>query len=307
MNEKTLSVLIPARNEIFLARTVEEVLKKKRGNTEVIVGLDGAWADPPLEDHPGLVIFYVPEAIGQRAMTNQLCRLSKSKYVMKLDAHCILDEGFDVKMMDEMQDDWTMIPMMYNLHAFDWKCMQCGKRTYQGPTPTGCSECENTTNFKKKMVWRPRMNRCTWQWAFDRDLKFQYWQDRKPEGDIVDTMSLLGACFMLTREKYWELNICDEDFGSWGQQGTEVACKTWLSGGRLVCNKKTWFSHLFRTQGGDFGFPYAISGKQVSHARNLSKELFLNNKWKSKHSLKWLVEKFWPVKEWSQDDLNKLT
>ena len=104
---------------------------------------------------------------------------------------------------------------------------------------------------------------------------------------------------MMTREKYWQLNICDEAHGSWGQQGTEVACKTWLSGGRVIINKKTWYAHLFRTQGSDFGFPYPQSGSQVDHARKYSKDLFLNGKWdKAIHPLQWLVDRFAPVPGW---------
>ena len=129
-----LSILIPARNEMFLKNTVEDICKNKRGNTEIIIGLDGKWSDPPLLDHPDVIIFYVPESIGQRGMTNQLARLARGKYVMKVDAHCAFDEGFDVKMVDAFKhtgDDVVMVPKMYNLHVFDWKCMKCGKRTYQ--------------------------------------------------------------------------------------------------------------------------------------------------------------------------------
>ena len=104
---------------------------------------------------------------------------------------------------------------------------------------------------------------------------------------------------MMTREKYWDLNICDESWGSWGQQGSEVSIKTWLSGGRVVVNQKTHYAHLFRTQGGTFGFPYPISGSQVEYARNKCKDLFLENKWdKQVYPLSWLVEKFSPVPEW---------
>jgi len=112
---------------------------------------------------------------------------------------------------------------------------------------------------------------------------------------------------MLTRKKYWELNICDEDFGSWGQQGTEVALKTWLSGGRLLTTRNTWYSHLFRTQGGDFGFPYPQSGKQVEHARKYSKDLFLDNKWdKQIYPLSWLLEKFKPLPDWHDPQGKKI-
>jgi hypothetical protein len=137
---------------------------------------------------------------------------------------------------------------------------------------------------------------------FDKALHFQYFAEykKRQQGDLVETMSILGACFMLSRERYFALDICDEKHGSWGQQGTEVACKTWLSGGRVIVDKRTWFAHLFRTQGGDFGFPYKQDDKQVQRAREYSRDLWLNDKWdKAIHPLSWLIEKFSPVPDWS--------
>jgi len=65
-----------------------------------------------------------------------------------------------------------------------------------------------------------------------------------------------------------------------------------------VVNKKTWFSHLFRTQQG-FGFPYKISGRQVGAARKHSKNLWLNDTWpKATRKLQWLLDRFAPVPEW---------
>jgi len=301
-----LSVIIPARCEMFLSLTVDEILKNKRGKTEVIVGLDGEWSDPPLKDHPDLTILYYSESIGQRAITNQCVKLSKSKYIMKIDAHCAVDEGFDVKMMSKMKDNYTMIPAMYNLYGFDWVCPE-GHKRYQGPSGV-CKECGLPT--KRVMVWKPRLSRRSEYYRFDPTLHFQYWSALKKntpkDAILVDTMSAQGSCFMLTRDKYWELNICDEEHGSWGQQGTEVACKTWLSGGRLVTNRNTWYSHMFRTQGGDFGFPYPISGRQVEKARKHSRELFMENTWdKQIYPLSWLIEKFKPVPDWHDPKYKK--
>lgn len=302
-----LSILIPSRNEQFLANTVEDIIKNKRGKTEVIVGLDGEWADPPVVDHPDITILYYNQSIGQRALTNQLCRLSQAKWVMKVDAHCAFDEGFDVKIFEGIDENMTVIPKMYNFHVFDWRCKKCGNRWYQGRTPIHCQKGEHDINdacdgteFEKVMVWKPRLNRENIFYRFDTNLHFQYDGQRKKSpdnnGDIVETMSAQGSCFMLTRKKYWELNICDEKHGSWGQQGTEVACKTWLSGGRLVTNKKTWYAHLFRTQGGDFGFPYPQEESKVEEARKYSKKLFLDNTWdKQIYSLAWLIKKFYPL------------
>jgi len=320
INKRDVSVLIAARNEEFLSRTVEDVLNKKRANTEVIVIADGGWPDPPLDDHPDVTLVYHPESIGQRAAVNEAARLSNAKFIMKLDAHCIIDKGFDVKLMKDCEYDWTVVPRMYNLHVFDWRCKKCGNTWYQGKKPKFCckdksqghkrnEECDGK-QFQRMMVWKPRWRRKSDFMRFDSTLHFQYWGqlEKRPEsqGDIADTMSLIGACWFLHRKRYWELGGMDEEHGSWGQMGTEVACKAWLSGGRLVVNKKTWFSHMFRTQGGDFGFPYPLRGSDVQKAREHSKNLFMGDKWPgAKHKFQWLIDKFAPIPGWPHKEANK--
>jgi hypothetical protein len=308
MSNYQLSILIPARSEMFLAKTIEDILINIEADTEVIAVLDGEWADPPIVSDSRVTIIKTGESIGQRAATNMACRLSEAKYVMKVDAHCAFDKGFDRKMLEKMQDDFTMVPIMRNLHAFDWVCPD-GHRRYQGPSGP-CKECGKPTS--RDVVWFPKPSPQSTSYRFDKTLHFQYFGEfkKRPEGkgELTESMSLQGSCFMLTREKYWELNICDEAFGSWGQQGTEVALKTWLSGGRVIVNHNTWYAHMFRTQGGDFGFPYPQSGKQVEHARKYSRNLFLNNKWeKAVKPLSWLIDKFAPVPDWETMDLPKPT
>lgn len=311
-----LSILIPARNEVFLARTVQDILENSSDKTEVIVGLDGLWANPPIAQHPRVTVLYYPRSIGQRAMTNQLCRLSKAKYVAKTDAHCSFAKGFDEVLIADMQDDYTMIPVMKNLHVFDWVCSKCGNKWYQGKTPEFCykdyratkrNEICDSTSFEKEMKWIAKSSPNSRFFRFDNTLHFQYWNalgEREGfQGDLAESMSIQGSFFMLTRDKYWELNICDEAHGSWGQQGVEVSCKTWLSDGKIISNKKTWYAHLFRTQGGDFGFPYP--NNTVTQARKYSNDFWrcsleeLQKKWKpAKHDLNWLLEKFAPVPDW---------
>ena len=305
---KDLSVIVPARNEEFLKNTVEDLIKNKKADTEIIVGLDGNWANPPLTQHPDVIVVYYPESIGQRAIMNQCVRLSRAKFVMKSDAHCAFDEGFDVKMLEafkETGDNVAIAPMMRNLHVYDWKCYKCGKRTYQD---TGDICPVDGEKMRKKMLWTPRPGTWNSSYCFSPEPKFGYYSDYKKKqiGDIVETMSLQGSCFMCSREKYWDLNICDEAFGSWGSQGIEVSCKFWLSGGRVLVNKKTWYAHCFRTKA-VFGFPYQLSGRQVQSAKQLAKSLFFGNNWpQAIRPLSWLVEKFWPVPGWTQKDLEDL-
>ena len=47
-----LSVIIPARNEIYLQKTIDSVLSAAKGEIEVIAILDGYWPDPPVSDSP---------------------------------------------------------------------------------------------------------------------------------------------------------------------------------------------------------------------------------------------------------------
>ena len=307
-----LSVIIPARNEIFLSHTIDDILKNSEADTEIIVILDGYWPDPPIHDNKKLIVVHHSESIGQRASVNEGARISQSKYIMKADAHCSFGKGFDRILIEDCKYDWTMIPTLYNLHAFDWLCLSCGRKTYQGFKPSLCKKCHGM-EFEMVVLWKQRDGKGPYvSWRFDKNMQFQQWRkhSRRPEtkGDFVETMSFAGPCFFIHRDRYWDLGGCDEKHGSWGQFGTEWACKTWLSGGKLITTRKTWFAHLFRT--GNFkgsgwqgsSFPYPISAKQQEHAKEYSKDIWLNNKWeKAKYPLSWLIEKFKPVPDWHDE------
>jgi len=300
-----LSIVIPARNEMFVSNTIEDIVRRSMNRTEVMVVLDGEWASPPIQDHPRVTVIKVGASIGQRAATNLAVRLSRAKYIAKVDAHCAFDQDFDEKMIQDMKDDWTMVPVMRNLHAFDWVCDK-GHRRYQGQSGP-CAECGGETH--REIVWTGKTNPQSTSYCFDPEPHFQYFKDFKArvKDDITPTMSLQGSFFMCTREKYWALNLCDEEFGSWGSQGIEVALKTWLSGGQVMVNHKTWYAHMFRTKGGDFGFPWPASGRQIQAAKRHAREVFFKKQWPlQKHPVSWLVEKFWPIPCWTEEDLNNL-
>jgi len=307
-----LSVIVPGRNEQFMRHTVEDVLAHSGPTTECICVADGYWPQPVLEDHPRLQIIHFSKPVGQRAATNAGARLSQAKYIMKLDAHCATDEGFDEKMMAKMQPDWTMIPMMHRLHAFDWHCDGCGERQYQGVRPQTCDECGGT-DFTMVMVWQPRFQYDpTISWRFDRELHFQYWRKhrKRPEvreqakaTKIIETMSCIGCAFLMERERFWELGGMDEGHGSWGQFGVELALKAWLSGGKMVTCLDTWIAHLFRTgnfaKNGESSWPYPISQRDIDKARTYSRDLWMNDKWPlATRKLEWLIDHFKPVPDW---------
>lgn len=305
-----LSVIIVGRCEQFFSQTVEDVLRNIRGDTEVLCMCDEVWPTPPIKDHPKLTVVYHNVPIGQRGATNEGARISKAKYILKADAHCAFDKGFDVKLMEpyesgELEMTATTIPRMYNLHAFDWMCDACGDRVYQGPRPAVCAKCGHDHNHQE-MVWRRRRSRRTDYARFDNEMHFQYWQKYEKRGDlrqrqIDDVMCSVGACFMMPRDRFWELGGMDEGHGSWGQFGVELACKAWLSGGRQVVNKNAWFSHMFRTNNHGFSFPYHINGRDVDRARRYSQQLWLHDNWpQATRPLQWLVDKFSPIPGWNE-------
>lgn len=301
-----LSILIPSRNEEWLAETLTDLLKNIRGNTEIIAIIDGEKYPKELPQDERLTVIELPKSIGQRAATNLAARIATGDYYMKTDAHTAWSKGFDVALMNgfkELGDNVTQVPVMRNLHVFDWVCPD-GHRRYQG-TSGPCKECGKPT--EKDVVWNPKRNPASTSYRFDHTLHFQYFRGWKNSPEYqnqvttgyTETMSLQGSCFALSKERYWTLNICDEEFGSWGQQGVEVACKTWLSGGRCIVNHNAWYGHLFRTQGGDFSFPYKQSEAKIQAARDYSRKLFLDNTWEfQKYPLVWLVDKFAPVPNW---------
>lgn len=301
---RDLSILIPARNEVFLSRTIESIMANIEANTEVIVILDGWVPDPPLPNNPRQRLIYHNTSIGQRAGVNEAARLSDAKFVMKLDAHCDVDKGFDVKLMADYEKGWTVIPRMYRLHVFDWECVQCGERYYQADPVPACKKCQ-CADFKETMVWNPRWEKGPTDFGrFDNTLHWKYWRKyyRRPQaqGDIADVMSSVGACFFMSRERFFEIDGLDEEHGSWGQFGTEISCKSWLSGGRQVVNKKTWFAHYFRV--GKLKFPYPLSWEAQERARIYSRDLWFGGKWpKAVKPLSWLVDHFKPVPDWHED------
>jgi hypothetical protein len=96
-----LSILIPARNEPHLQKTIDDILLHIEGDTEVL------WEEDV-------------EPIGQRALTNKLARKSQAKYIMKVDAHCSFGQGFDRIMMNEMDDRTILAPQMGVLDPISW-------------------------------------------------------------------------------------------------------------------------------------------------------------------------------------------
>jgi len=280
-----LSVIITARNEVVLNQTVESVLSNAVEDVEVVVILDGYEPKEMVPLDSRVVVIHHKESQGQRQSINEGCRAARGKYMMKLDAHCAVAPWFDKVLKEDCEYEWTMVPRMYNLDVTTFTPKKHKRTDYM---------YISSPHHRKPF-------RAMYYGNYEGAVS------KKPHSDklIDDTMCCMGPGWFMHMDRFWEQGGCDEGHGGWGQQGIEVACKAWLSGGALKVNKKTWFAHWFRgggvPEGFNSGFPYSMPGRNVERARKYSRKLWLGNKWnKQVRSFQWLVDKFDPP-TWKKD------
>jgi glycosyltransferase involved in cell wall biosynthesis len=287
-----VSIIIPARNEEYLEKTIISLLERAEGEIEIFPVLDGYLPEKPIDvrqyetKEKRVFFLHNEKAAGQRGSINQAAKKATGKYLLKTDGHSLFDQGFDLKLQEDCEPDWTVIPRMYNLDAEKWEPKWRKKTDFMFIY----SPDHKTLAFR------------AWYWAdasTSREFPEEYKAYKKAtwrQGDICDVMTSQGACWFMHMDRFWELGGMDEGHGSWGQVGVEVALKAWLSGGSLKVNKKTWFAHMFRKRA-----PYHLAQPAVDRARAYSIDFWTKGKWPlQKRSLSWLVEKFAPVPTWKR-------
>lgn len=279
-----VSVIIPSRNEQFLGKTVEELISKATGDVSVIVHLDGYWPDPPLPNHPNLHIIHRSKPRGMRAGINACAQIATGKYLMKVDAHCAFAEGWDEVLQADCDDNWVVIPRRYSLDPDTWE-----PRLERTPIDY---------EFLSYPYWKPgHFGLHGTQWRQRGKERFN-----NPECDIDDNMAFQGSCWFTTRDHFWKRvgGLQEEGYGTFIGEPQEVGMKTWLGGGRLITNKKTWYAHLHK--GKRFGRGYSVSRSGLRDGNIYSAVYWMTNAWPERvHDVDWLVEKFWPVPSWPED------
>lgn len=284
-NNEKVSVVIPSRNEIFLYKTVCDILAKARGDIEVIVMLDGYYPDAKeiITDNR---VHYIHrgESYGMRNGINTAVAVSTGKYIMKLDAHCMLDEGFDIKLKQDIEHDWVSVPTRKRLDAENW-CLQ--------------------------EVDKPDINYMYLSFPDDpadfggAGLNGKVWDEKNKDPElkgklIDDLMSAQGSCWFMHKDYFYKLELMDEDsYGHFWNEFQEIGLKCWLSGGRVIRNKKTWYAHLHK--GKTYGRGYFLSkGSLTQGAEHTKKWMVFKEAWdKQTLPIEYLITKFYPVPGWN--------
>jgi len=278
-----ISVIVPSRGEPFTGKTIDDLFAKASGEIEVIVILDGFWPDPPLIDHKGLTILHRGEARGMRSAINSAAAIAKGDYLMKCDAHCMFAEGFDEVLKADCNDNWIVIPRRYRLDAEAWALQDVGKP----PIDYHYLSCPITNPDGYSMhgaIWPERSR-----------------ERLAPEYDIDDTMSFQGSMWFMARQHWeWLGGMSEQGYGTFSQEPQEIGNKTWLGGGRIVTNKKTWYAHLHK--GKKYGRGYYIGKEEVVNGHEYSAHYWMGNKWEKRiRDIEWLVDKFSPVPTWPEN------
>jgi glycosyltransferase involved in cell wall biosynthesis len=290
-----LSIIIPSRECQFTAPTVADLLRNARGSIEIIVMLDGYWPDPPIPDDPRVIVVHKGKAMGMRDSINRGIAMSRGKYILKCDDHCAFGEGFDEILKRDCEENWIAIPSRYSLDPIAWKRTR-GPINYMYLTfPFDCHELFGTGFHGTK-------------WHGPGGLHGSYWhlENTRSRKGIDDMMIFQGSCYFMHR-KHWDSieGLDEENHYIMYDEAIELDFKTWLSGGRVIVNKNTWYAHLHKGSTYKTDFHLSRRHKIMSEVYNV--DYWINNKWpKQTRPLKWLIDKFQPLDGWPEGWENKI-
>lgn len=290
MNDK-VTIVIPSRNEIFLHKTIKDLLKNAGGDIEIIPILDGYWPDKEeiiVDDR--VTYLHKGGAEGMRPGINSAVAVSTGKYIMKIDGHCMVDKDFDLKLKADCEENWVVIPRRKRLDAENWCIQDVGKPDVDY---NYLSFPDDPNDFGG-----PGLNGRIWT---ERIL-----ERTDPKYDIDDEMSFQGSCWFMHKTHFYNMELMDwKNYGTFWNEAQEIGLKTWLSGGAVKRNKKTWYAHLHK--GTKYGRGYFIAKRTIEEGAMFGNKWLDNKAWdKQTLPFSWIIEHFWPVPTWPDNWKEKL-
>lgn len=282
-----LSAIIPSRDERFLLPTIHDLFRNAQGEFEVIAVLDSdKWPEGWKEitdQYPNLHTIHNGRSLGMRASINRgvASAISRgAKFILKSDGHCSFSEGFDEVLKADIDDDWVVVPRRGRLDPENWVATETHKPDIDYHY---LSFPDNPSDWGGK------------------GLNGKPWAERAVERkDILldEEMSSQGSCWFMLADYFCELQLMDEgSYGSFWNEFQEIGLKCWLSGGKVMVNKKAKYLHLHK--GTKYGRGYKLAESQLQQGASFTKNWIWNDAWKFQTlPFSWLIEHFWPVPTW---------
>ena len=278
-----LSVIIPSRSPQYLQKTIDDILAKAKDPLEIIVVLDGIWPDPMVKDDPRVRIIHhgtIHDSPGMRAGINKGVAIAQGEYIMKIDEHCMVSEGFDQVMSAGCEDDMIIIPRRKRLDAESWSIVSDGR------VDVDLMHVEYP--YLKPLDKTQGLHGAIWK--------------RPERADILhdETPTMQGSCYFI-KKSYWEKllpeGMDDQNYGPFTQEAQELSMTAWLSGGRGMVFKDVFYAHMHK---GSAGKAYGFSNSQYKKHCEMNERgrLFCINKWlytkEYKYDFEWFVDKKFP-------------
>jgi glycosyltransferase involved in cell wall biosynthesis len=266
------------------------MLAKAHGEIEIIVVLDGMWQE--IVNDPRVKVIHHGEVhnnFGMRESINLGVRLSSGEYILKADGHTMWDEGFDLKLAADCENDWVVIPRRERLDVENWKLIEDGRKPVDYMyVEYPYAKIGDTTQGLHGAEWKQRY--------YDR-----------LDTLIDDTPTMQGSAYFMAR-KHWDNCIGEMDstyYGPFTHESQEISQKTWFTGGRVVVNKKTWYAHLHK--GKKYGTNYGFTTEQWKKWAVLKEKgrLYCIDYWLNtkdfKYDWDWFMKKFPDMPGWGDD------
>jgi len=298
-----LSIIVPSYNCKYASKTVDDIFKNATGNIEVVVILDGYCPDPPVEERENLVIIHSETNQGMRHSINTGVSAASGDYILKTDDHCSFSKGFDQALIENSQDHQVSIPSRRSLDVVNWQPIR---------EPVEYSYAAYPYVYYDKYRYGIGLFSKKWEGVngndpINRGNEQYYWmENHKKHIKIDEIMIFPGACWFMSKNHFYSIGGLDENlFKTLYQEPQEISFKTWLSGGRVVVNKNCWYAHMHK--GKDFGDDPNIRGYRLDlhgmrETERIGTYYWMNDKYPhATRSMKWLIEKFWPIPGWPED------
>jgi len=286
-----VSVIIPARKEPYLRETLRDLYANRAGEIETIVVLDGWEPEFPIPEYPELKILRNRTAQGMRPCVNAAAKAASGKYLMKMDAHCSIGEGWDAILKADCEDNWIVVPRRYWWDAPNWKPLidQHGNIGY---VEAMSYRYPHRRPYDPYLTTRPDPARA----------------ERRKDIEIDEDMGCQGSLWFMQAAHFKRLGgMSSYGYGTFSSEPEEINLKTQLGPwqGKVMRNKKTWYAHWAKPNSHWLAAPEA-AGRVTDEERRRGNlycyDFWFNNRWSERvHDFEWLVEKFWPLPDWPED------
>jgi len=221
-----------------------------------------------------------------RVAINAGVAIARGKYILKTDAHCMFAKGFDKALKADCANNMVVVPRRLRLDPEKWDTIRDSRPPVdymylsypEDPSVWGGPSLQGKEWREKNVV-------------LDGDSKL-----------IDDLMTAQGSCWFMELDYFNFLELMDDDhYGEFGKEMQEIGLKCWLSGGKMVRNKKTWYAHWHKTKADGRG--YSLSKGEFLKASEYTRRWLTEKKvWhKQNKDFKYLINYFWPIPGWPEN------